>query len=74
MVAVYVVWLSLKMKKRQKSHIPKLHVQIIRLKPEPRTLHSDYPNRQQQVPDCIQLTPERLQTITWLPLVVLIVV
>ena len=28
---------------------------------------SDYPNRQQRVPDCIQLTPERLQTITWLP-------
>ena len=28
---------------------------------------SDYPNRQQRVPDCIQLTPERLQTISWLP-------
>ena len=28
---------------------------------------SDYPNRQQHVADCIQLTPERLQTITWLP-------
>jgi uncharacterized cysteine cluster protein YcgN (CxxCxxCC family) len=28
---------------------------------------SDYVNRQQQVADCIQLTPERLQTITWLP-------
>lgn len=28
---------------------------------------SDYPNRQQQVPDCIQLTPERLTTISWLP-------
>lgn len=28
---------------------------------------SDYLNRQQQVPDCIQLTPETLQTIAWLP-------
>lgn len=27
----------------------------------------DYPNRQQQVPDCIQLTPEKLRTIHWLP-------
>lgn len=28
---------------------------------------SDYPNRLQQVPDCIQLTPEKLQSIHWLP-------
>ena len=28
---------------------------------------SDYPNRQQHVPDCIQLTPEKLATIHWLP-------
>ncbi len=28
---------------------------------------SDYAHRQQQVPDCIQLTPERLGTISWLP-------
>ncbi len=28
---------------------------------------SDYPNRQQQVPDCLQLTPETLKTIHWLP-------
>jgi uncharacterized cysteine cluster protein YcgN (CxxCxxCC family) len=28
---------------------------------------SDYPNRQQHVPDCISLTPEKLKTITWLP-------
>lgn len=28
---------------------------------------SDYPNRQQQVPDCIQLTPEKLDSIHWLP-------
>ncbi|OTG85077.1 YcgN family cysteine cluster protein [Acinetobacter sp. ANC 4648] len=28
---------------------------------------SDYPNRATQVPDCIQLTPEKLQTIHWLP-------
>ena len=27
----------------------------------------DYPNRQQYVPDCIQLTPERLAQISWLP-------
>lgn len=28
---------------------------------------SDYPNRLQYVPDCIQLTPEKLDTIHWLP-------
>ena len=28
---------------------------------------SDYEHRQQFVPDCIQLTPEKLQTIRWLP-------
>lgn len=28
---------------------------------------SDYANRASQVPDCIQLTFERLQSITWLP-------
>lgn len=28
---------------------------------------SDYPNRQQLVPDCIQLSYENLQQITWLP-------
>lgn len=27
----------------------------------------DYANRQQTVPDCIQLTPEKLQHINWLP-------
>jgi uncharacterized cysteine cluster protein YcgN (CxxCxxCC family) len=27
----------------------------------------DYPNRKQHVPDCIQLTPELLDTIHWLP-------
>lgn len=27
----------------------------------------DYPNRLQRVPDCVQLTPENLETITWLP-------
>lgn len=28
---------------------------------------SDYPNRFDFVPDCIQLTPEKLETIQWLP-------
>ncbi|WP_179999603.1 YcgN family cysteine cluster protein [Acinetobacter sp. YH12239] len=28
---------------------------------------SDYENRQVHVPDCIQLTPEKLQQIRWLP-------
>lgn len=28
---------------------------------------SDYVNRMQHVPDCIQLTPEKLQQIHWLP-------
>ena len=28
---------------------------------------SDYPNRKQHVPDCIQLTPEKLDQIHWLP-------
>jgi uncharacterized cysteine cluster protein YcgN (CxxCxxCC family) len=27
----------------------------------------DYPNRQQRVPDCIQLTPEAVTRIKWLP-------
>ncbi|OLP57980.1 hypothetical protein BJF93_14230 [Xaviernesmea oryzae] len=27
----------------------------------------DYPNRQATVPDCIQLTPEEVRTLTWLP-------
>lgn len=27
----------------------------------------DYPNRKQHVPDCIQLTPELLKQIKWLP-------
>ena len=28
---------------------------------------SDYPNRIEHVPDCIQLTPEKLENIHWLP-------
>jgi uncharacterized cysteine cluster protein YcgN (CxxCxxCC family) len=28
---------------------------------------SDYPARQDKVPDCVQLTPEALETIDWLP-------
>ena len=28
---------------------------------------SDYPNRMQHVPDCIQLTTDKLQNIHWLP-------
>ncbi|OTG64289.1 YcgN family cysteine cluster protein [Acinetobacter silvestris] len=28
---------------------------------------TDYPNRATQVPDCIQLTQKKLQTIHWLP-------
>ena len=28
---------------------------------------SDYPNRTQNVPDCIQLTPDEVRTLTWLP-------
>jgi uncharacterized cysteine cluster protein YcgN (CxxCxxCC family) len=27
----------------------------------------DYPNRLEKVDDCVQLTPETLETITWLP-------
>jgi uncharacterized cysteine cluster protein YcgN (CxxCxxCC family) len=27
----------------------------------------DYPNRQATVPDCIQLTPEEVETLSWLP-------
>ncbi|WP_066966854.1 YcgN family cysteine cluster protein [Microbulbifer sp. Q7] len=28
---------------------------------------SDYPNRKQRVPDCIQLTPDDAASFTWLP-------
>lgn len=28
---------------------------------------SDYPNRMQHVPDCIQLTPSKMEQIHWLP-------
>ncbi|MDP9839546.1 putative cysteine cluster protein YcgN (CxxCxxCC family) [Neorhizobium huautlense] len=28
---------------------------------------SDYPNRQATVPDCIQLTPQEVREISWLP-------
>ena len=28
---------------------------------------TDYANRQQHVPDCLQLTPERVPQLTWLP-------
>jgi uncharacterized cysteine cluster protein YcgN (CxxCxxCC family) len=28
---------------------------------------SDYPNRQQKVPDCIKLTPENVGAISWMP-------
>lgn len=27
----------------------------------------DYPNRQAQVPDCIQIDPEQVRTLSWLP-------
>lgn len=27
----------------------------------------DYPNRQQQVPDCLQLTPDKVPQLPWLP-------
>jgi uncharacterized protein len=27
----------------------------------------DYPNRQATVPDCIQLTPDQVETLSWLP-------
>jgi uncharacterized cysteine cluster protein YcgN (CxxCxxCC family) len=27
----------------------------------------DYANRQKRVPDCVQLTPENLKTVDWLP-------
>jgi uncharacterized cysteine cluster protein YcgN (CxxCxxCC family) len=27
----------------------------------------DYPNRAERVPDCVQLTPENVRTINWLP-------
>jgi hypothetical protein len=30
-------------------------------------LCSDYPNRLEQVPDCLQVTPEIARTATWLP-------
>lgn len=28
---------------------------------------SDYPNRKKQVPDCVQLTPDNVSQINWLP-------
>jgi uncharacterized cysteine cluster protein YcgN (CxxCxxCC family) len=28
---------------------------------------SDYPNRQQKVPDCIKLTPDNVGTLGWIP-------
>jgi uncharacterized cysteine cluster protein YcgN (CxxCxxCC family) len=28
---------------------------------------SDYPNRRRRVPDCVQLTPESLAAVDWLP-------
>jgi uncharacterized protein len=28
---------------------------------------SDYPNRQNEVPDCLRLTPEMVRNLTWLP-------
>jgi hypothetical protein len=28
---------------------------------------SDYPNRQQKMPDCIRITPELVRNLTWLP-------
>ncbi|CAA7612405.1 conserved hypothetical protein [Candidatus Terasakiella magnetica] len=28
---------------------------------------SDYPNRRKHVPDCVQLTPEMIPKLTWLP-------
>ncbi len=28
---------------------------------------SDYPNRRRKIPDCVQLTPARLNTVDWLP-------
>lgn len=28
---------------------------------------SDYPNRKKKVPDCVQLTPDNLASINWLP-------
>ena len=27
----------------------------------------DYPGRQRHVPDCIQLTPQNVETLTWMP-------
>ena len=27
----------------------------------------DYPNRSEQVPDCVRLTPENVRTLNWLP-------
>jgi uncharacterized cysteine cluster protein YcgN (CxxCxxCC family) len=27
----------------------------------------DYPNRSDQVPDCVRLTPENVRTLSWLP-------
>ena len=35
---------------------------------DPRTaLCKDYPNRKAQVPECVRLTPAKLETIDWLP-------
>jgi hypothetical protein len=35
---------------------------------DPRTaLCKDYPNRKAQVPECVRLTPAKLDTIDWLP-------
>ncbi|MDE8349180.1 MAG: YcgN family cysteine cluster protein [Acidocella sp.] len=28
---------------------------------------SDYPNRRKKIPDCVQLTPAKLETVDWLP-------
>jgi len=44
------------------------HTEIAcRLLDTPTARCTDYPNRKRRVPDCIRLTPARLQTIDWLP-------